>query len=1519
MLDSRTLTESYSAYNVFALGLKYLITHGHLSVAQLPKAFIAAAASEKPEWADRHKLYHWMYAQPDLSTYQLYIATYLRACFENEPSSRGGAAEVHYLAELFGIQVNLTSNDATTLLGVAHQTHQFDIACQGGHWQFMSEGLPELPRLKRLPRKVATNPSLKHEHKRHDIQCLLSMQQLMAKRNEISCRDLLMQVSAFCGGEEGIHFNDGDEAIEYVRNRYGMRVRSDGYKLNPDKNVRIDFEMLYRLKAILKRGAELPDGLQKELLILYFKLNNIIAREKAADSLLFANIKLNETVIATEQAMDDLTRLDDFVRRHYPNILLQSIQEESEKLSRIVSVDKPNIYKFARRILVIGELLHEYGDLFPDAKKVKKRNLFSLFNLLNDLRNRFVHFDLHRTILFLHNADEPKLEQTMLAICQALFQLFTAVDSIQDDIEDKDVDLYKQTKEHIIQFMSLVSWNQKLKLHKRATRLVVSAHRLYTLIDSPEYRQLCDFARRNYHMTPQLERALQDTSPSYLLMLLSGGKKGLKDLLSAEQQAELARHMSAVKVSIARFQLTELKAEVAEFLQQDDIQAYIIEKFGVAQLPGLDLDKLQFQDPNTTTMLHDVVKRLQQDPDFKINKTTAKKLYSFINVKKGKLNLEPRFGGSMANLARDFAKVKAAFAELKEEDKLALEEEFDFSLTDEAERDKVKALAEQQATQESLNNPTAKYAKKINRELQYMVEVQASTEPDKDSIIEHIVTLVGQYIRDIEFNGTHDNILLSQTAKMAAFQAKTARSKGLAHEVCHFDKSSFERKLMRHILPSQQDFHAAEVVNAGQGVDKTSLIYDEVGDAYTRLGWHELAVQQYLTALKYSFIEDPHDPFNENSVNHKSILTKMGITTPTGVLIDTYKILFNMSIFELATLAKVMRAYNLLNDTVEVLRLFDLFNDRIDLDAVMEYKKMLGHAYSREKGPVQFTKPALDGAQINLDEFPLYSKKMHALIKKIKKIQRPYVFLEDDQGFMLACADVLGEFGKACMLHEEYTDAAYRLSMAFDLVTGQVEFYSDANVFHIASYNETSTAKHQLQLAWCHYYMNQPQITAEMIKLPLKTDDLAIRLEAHCLWYWVLRQNNGDFAKQFRVCKGVFNRHIEAIKHLLGDQVIGLLEKFHAVKCDFLISRQNFSGLKLYLQRSAADVLQEFGYELHTAYSGLHLSLAQSYASLLDPQLDDESYFKLLQRALYHFQQARQSPYRKDETIAHATPAFKNQIKTYISHYIDGQNKKDFVRLAKMILEQANDTVFVEVAMEFLQQAIPLHRDNPRELIELAEQFYHKATELQAAHPKIALAYAFATFTMICTFDQYVLFANCCEFMVTLMLSTQRYTKAIVTLEHAKVACYNACLPQRFNMLDEKIKQARQDLYQKAYDDYQSARIDSEATRWLEAIKKLNNTLKEIAHYEHDMSQILKRNISANFNGLAGDICYQLAVVHRELGNAEQATKHAERAMSFYQRHPNLYEERSQNTARLLIDISDAESLNSPPRLDGIK
>lgn len=883
-------------------------------------------------------------------------------------------------------------------------------------------------------RSILSKPAIRNK----DLQILHGMYQNILKfENEnLSLTERFINVSDASGGANGLSFNDYKDAEDRViRNQYGYVKRNKKREENPNRNTRIDFEVLFRVKALIEAGYQIPVEFKTDLTIMKAKLEKILVDEGLLDSTL-----LLQPVIGNDADLDNIKH---WVQTHYGTLLLQRLQKEAQELASIEIVDHISFYAIARKFTIMGELLHDGTELYPDQKKTKKTCLFAFFEKLNNLRNGFIHRNIHRTLIRVFREENPnqELQSYIHEFVIALSELCQSATSLQD--ENLNQDTYKRARKNLGEFLGCISAKSKIRVRDKLLDTIRDAQVYFKIIHSRAYQDLANLLIPNTGIFKSeaakqiLELGLRKNSPGQLLRL-EACLEELDEPIKSELQIALAQF----KNTIQTLNFNNLLIEFKTLLQDENVKTYLSNKYGEDSIPGITIEQLT----NDLGSLLESIKAHKKafDKDFSIKaigisedeKCAAKKLADILqrilNTARKPLLTAPNLTG----IQNDFKNKKPMIKILKAEDAEELEYEFDFEIIDDNE-----ALIQDFDTSSDdvkirSKNALGRFARLMGAEMQLLQDLHGAPKSALNKwVIEHIVTIVGQHTRDVEEMSLSRNLFLSRTSEEAAVEAKNLRSKGLAHEVMVFNEDNFLERLQFSILPSIEDFSAIHMINDYRMEileQHPSLFCGHLGWAYAQVNRFDEAVIFYKQALKMYQTEMPADDFTENSPVDKHRLENFGITNPNAILVDAGKHLFGHSSFDLHVFSNLLNVYEQLSNLDAAIATIQ------DFEAKLDEHKLIGYFRSLSTEPVVKRLSEQTGQQLSVNLLGVinnpeeekkyeieYEEAFNSLLARIDTIKRPFVLCGIEPTYLFESISNIYLFAGRLALKRDELDRAF--------------------------------------------------------------------------------------------------------------------------------------------------------------------------------------------------------------------------------------------------------------------------------------------------------------------------------------------------------------------------------------------------------------------------------------------------------------------------------------------------------------
>lgn len=1087
---------------------------------------------------------------------------------------------------------------------------------------------------------------LMRDSKRKDISCLQGMLQVLhtieedvsrvtakamtPQQHYQSFQENVLAIVNLCGGKSGIIFNDSHDPDSYcIRNRYSHKLRNQGHKENPNVACRIDFENLFRLKALIENMVDISTTvlLSHELVILRKKLKGILWQEFCEDSSYFAEARLEDAESAGDTR--HVSSIDNVVHNEYPKLLFRRIKEEIEKLSTLTLTDRHSVYCIARRYVVIGELFHEADAIIPG---MGNGSCLSLSRRFIQLRNGFVHFHYHRALLSTAEKNLGLIQESFMRSQQALKQIFSFTPSLLDPVNK---DLLQACKACLQDFSQFLRPGRKAKLRNQLLGTVYAAVQLFEVLESHEYLNLRKFIANQVLQVEVLElsnyleteaawkgfvenkisisdsareiiyRSFKDNHPSYLLQLKED--KSLLAAISPAVKDELLALLEKLEIMLLEKELVRYKAEYLFFMEQPDIQECLVQHFDSTVLPDFNINHLSFSNQDIHNLLRKYSRQFA-----KYGTKVACTISSHLGGLNEKLILRKVKIDSLTNLQKKFIS-KFSGCDLSEAEREELKREFDFSFDlNPSNVEKIRSFERQEPTSMLKCNPASKYAKLLRYEMDYLVEVNAalSIAPlHRRAIVEHIVTLVGQYVRDIEEQGIAQQIFLTHLARKLGKVSKSLRSKGLAHELFNFDERDFLQECVKHIYPAYQDCAAvSKVLEFGHDPSKaTSMLYAEIARSYARLHYFQESIEFYKKALATFRTEQPLDPFTQNSVFGGSELAFMGITQSTAIAIDFNAEMFGISTFELVCWMDLQKLYLRYGYHKEAVEILETLRTRIKESTLLDYQKCLIH--SGKIASLQTMSPADIASVIS----PELQVKYQNLLNALGAQQRPYAIVGIDEKFLFTTVSSIF-LGAA---------RAYLRLQDYESAESSFAFSSELLIFEVKDVNIIAINTQQLLRNWVEvldFFPEQRMLeTAECFARDAcrNAEQLDTQLLAIVTLYRIQRRKArvslSALTSLLSEHEKILFVNLPTLKQVYGDDFYNFLEQFYAIQLDYFIYLNDFVTVRSYLQKIERQFYEETGIDLHKTLRNIYPAMLASIASRLGVAIAPDRQAEILQ------------------------------------------------------------------------------------------------------------------------------------------------------------------------------------------------------------------------------------------------------------------------------------------------------------------
>jgi hypothetical protein len=1017
---------------------------------------------------------------------------------------------------------------------------------------------------------------------------------------------ILHQIVSLCGGEKGLAFNDKyDPDTYFIRNRYGYKKRNEENKENDDVAGRVDFEALFRVKALIDAEVGLPSELIVDLSILKKKLEYIVYKEYQEDTLILGE-KYNHNFQGMNTPLGDVGNMEivrNFVIQEYPKLIFKKFKLEVEEVCSIKLIDKPSTYIFSRKFVVMGELLHELSEIIPGIKKEKKDNLFSLFGRFNGFRNGFIHLNFHVILFSLLTEEMSKLvKEAITPLFENLPSLCNKSKSLVDEVED--INALKLCRKSLDDLLGLMQASKKRKVRKNLLEIVLLANHLFEILDSKVYKDFKDFLRKNWEVFSSLGKVaeiismgLKHDSPSQFLALESYEIEIDKTI-----KESFKNFLKNLKTFILERDLQNFKREYLLLLEEQDSQLFVSEKFNSTVIPGFKIENINFEDKDSIEETLTLHKEFSKES----GSETAKNFSIFFNKLHQSLKKHKITTPNLISISKRYQDAKARLSELELNDKIELEKEFNFSICLEDVK-KIQELLKQSSFFNPSTNPVKKFTGMITREMDYLSEIELHpTLFMKNCIVEHIVTLIGQYVRDIEDRTLDSEVFISYTSRVAGKTAKMSRSKGLAHELFNFSQENFLRDLLADIYPAVEDFKAIYLIADSKSetvMRKSSLIYAKLGWSYAQLSFLEEAIDFYEKALE-SFSKDG---FNESFC--QSELDRLGITR-SAVLIDFNKFVFGISNFELYCYRNLQHLYLRVDNLEKVDEIFYLFLKKFDLKLAKKYQEMLSQMPDAGDEDKKNMLSSMDSK---------LSKSFISLIESLKSQERPSAIIVDEKCLFESLSDILA--GAACVKRRkgDYKTAINFLSQSIEFIVVKMKKRAKTALIEMQSFSTEKLMDYYFELAQCYQKMDQPTDAITFANIVLKEGSLGARLTARSVIYFAKCKLGTIIDSDLEEYNTEVSKNLHLLKKNYGDGFFDYLEQLYRVQLDYYLYKGELKGMQIFLEKLEEEFFTQYHMNLYKRLDGLRCSIFDSCINALNPSLQKGVYEKMLDIAKKHF------------------------------------------------------------------------------------------------------------------------------------------------------------------------------------------------------------------------------------------------------------------------------------------------------------
>lgn len=634
---------------------------------------------------------------------------------------------------------------------------------------------------------------LKLLNKQKDMAALYKMLSSIIEweeRSHANPEKSLTTIASLAGGAEGITFKDKD--LDCIRYRYG-RNSTEPTEIGGS----IILEKLHRAFIVLQAGKIPTQDISSDLNILKSKICFILHKELALHSATLPPLLASEEIAFLKKNSPvgnpaPLVHIYQYVQEHYYHISLEHIKKELQYFSENIET-KDDLYFIARKFIIIGELGCEIKRDIEKLDLDTQKPFLSVIDALTPFinwRDQVIHFP------------------------DKLIEKFNkSPEALNKEIETQ-VSILTST-------LNAMSADDLAKARKKPKNMPSTRH-----------------PSKTKNGKPSSSLPLSDAIPKVNAKKIVEKQKWFDKFI--EKRPELNNLMA----NIENFQITtkEKCTELLLIFATQEIQKQrTIEKQSYQALLK-DLEKLASAYTSKPVSAKSLTKellskhgelcqKLAEEMGISVTEliNTADSVWQTLNYIAPEKNIfiwqakQDGWKGLVSNLNEAY-------------------EAYDIA--------DIKLPTKQKPTQKKVIS--ADLLKAIQQEMDYIsdLDVRMQDPIKKQVITEYIVTVVGQYMRELNEIAPLKEHLLSHTAHEAGSLMQQHRSKGLAHEVLRFDPDEFETDFRAILLPAARDFQAANIVNQYKNIPspEIQMLY-VLAEAYTRLCFYDEAINNLEKAL----------------------------------------------------------------------------------------------------------------------------------------------------------------------------------------------------------------------------------------------------------------------------------------------------------------------------------------------------------------------------------------------------------------------------------------------------------------------------------------------------------------------------------------------------------------------------------------------------------------------------------------------------------------------------------------------
>jgi hypothetical protein len=839
------------------------------------------------------------------------------------------------------------------------------------------------------------------ENRQRDLASLLNMYETIVKfkENKLTLIEAISCISKKAGGLGGLSFNDRND--ETIRNKYGYRQRHKGNTINTSGPGIIYFEYLYRIHIIVKNlslgqiPAALISGFEEDLIILQKKILYILDQEP---NQLKRDIEEFSSLVKGDD--NNLKTIYKFVDDNYKTVAANMVVDAAACLNSINLEDLHHKYFVARKLVIIGELLHELETDYkinlqqtstassksgkaPAKKKEESgpKQFLALCGHANSIRNNLVHWHM-RFLRILENPEVlKKAQEGILALAkisveditrQSKSEEFSKVvvgalelkkaleNPLREEVESEIFHILN-TANKIREIFLSQAYRDIREFYNSNSSELQEAEKIFKEFENEDIKELIikieglevvnDATRNLKHLVRELKKFVRQQDlgliqerynnlmehEEYISLLeLAKGEIEDFDIQNLDQISQICKNLANIKEGLFVEQSKKLKKCLTDLMGAHKEENCIrkCEKYASLLKKGTsnkDFTEINFHDTEQVKQIQPNVTELERN------------LRELVKIQGEPVNIK-----SLADLSKEYSREVEKIKKLlpKDQEALKIYKETVLALEN---LEKLNQERQGVMSKRGGNNRLTTLVRLINQEMEYLstIEHDSTILPEhKQAIMEHIITVVGQYVRDLENSdkGKELKILATKTFDTASYNSKVARSNGLAHDIFSLNENLLSDRVQYDVLPARHDYKAIFTIRKSGPVatNMTAMVLHSLGNAFYRLGFYKEAIDCFKKAL--SDIRD--NSKIEGTPNFRTKLDQykldtIGITQPTAICIDMTYNLFGIDGYELDILSELSTIASDSDDKVVMTDIIKFITETIDKERVKKYKDAL--------------------------------------------------------------------------------------------------------------------------------------------------------------------------------------------------------------------------------------------------------------------------------------------------------------------------------------------------------------------------------------------------------------------------------------------------------------------------------------------------------------------------------------------------------------------------------------------------